>query len=250
VPEKDEKSCLVSDVVHPEDDISSPSRLQTKELEEVNLIKELFIDMITHDVKNQVSPMVGLSEILLEEYPKNKIIAAIHRSSTQTIKLIENAAVLSQVLQRENIQMEMISISDMIRSIMSEFEDYAKNYGVTISNEVPDDIRIASNPILRQIFTHYMEHALRYAKDGKRIVVSANTTDQELIVKVTDFGETILPEERERVFKRMVRLEGCNLNGTGKGLSVVKRIAEAHNGEVWVEPNLPRGNCFCLKLQM
>ena len=68
------------------------------------------------------------------------------------------------------------------------------------------------------------------------------------MVCVKDFGKTITEADRTAVFKRQVQLEDGEKRGRGLGLAIVKRIAEAHGGEVWVEPNTPTGNSFCLRI--
>ena len=80
------------------------------------------------------------------------------------------------------------------------------------------------------------------------LIIEALKTNNNIIIKVKDFGNTIPKGKREIIFERSVRLTKSNQHSSGLGLAIVKRIATAHDGEVWVEPNHPTGNSFCLKL--
>ncbi|MBC8193304.1 MAG: ATP-binding protein [FCB group bacterium] len=107
---------------------------------------------------------------------------------------------------------------------------------------------IKANPLIAEVFKNYISNAIKYARDGKRIVIESVIENQAVIVRVKDFGKTIAKADREQVFQRQVQLENGKERGRGLGLAIVKRIAAAHDGEVWVEPNTPKGNSFCLRI--
>lgn len=102
--------------------------------------------------------------------------------------------------------------------------------------------------IISEIFKNYISNALKYAYSGKRLIFEAFKDGNNIIIKAKDFGKTIPKNKRQIIFKRNIKLRQDSLYADGLGLAIVKSIAEAHNGEVWTEPNHPTGNSFCLRL--
>jgi signal transduction histidine kinase len=105
---------------------------------------------------------------------------------------------------------------------------------------------VNANPIISEVFRNYISNAIKYAKNGKKIIIDAIMEDGFVIVNVKDFGKTIEKKDLENIFIRNVQLD--KTKGRGLGLAIVKRIAEAHDAEVGVKPNKPTGNIFYIKL--
>jgi two-component system phosphate regulon sensor histidine kinase PhoR len=98
-----------------------------------------------------------------------------------------------------------------------------------------------------------VDNALKYAPDGKRVAIALSRSGGQLEVRVTDQGVGIAPEERKRIFERFVRGKGAvgkQVRGSGIGLALVKHIAEAHGGSVWVEDGSSRGSVFVFTIQI
>jgi two-component system sensor histidine kinase KdpD len=96
----------------------------------------------------------------------------------------------------------------------------------------------------------YIDNARKYSKPGTEIEVAVRVSHNEVIFSVHNFGSTIRIEDRERVFDRFFRsmdMRDC-VPGTGIGLSVVKKAAQAHHGHVWVISDDKEGTTFFLSL--
>ncbi|NQT62688.1 MAG: ATP-binding protein, partial [Candidatus Marinimicrobia bacterium] len=98
-----------------------------------------------------------------------------------------------------------------------------------------------------EVFSNYINNAIKYARKGKQIIVDSEKQGGFLIINVKDFGSAIPEEHRQKVFDRTYQIDDRKL-GRGLGLAIVKRIAEAHNAEVGVKPNDPTGNIFYIKI--
>ncbi|MBC8402760.1 MAG: sensor histidine kinase, partial [Candidatus Marinimicrobia bacterium] len=105
-----------------------------------------------------------------------------------------------------------------------------------------------ANPIIAEVFNNYISNAIKYAADGEKIIIAGKTVKGFLNIEVQDFGKTIRKEDRALIFIRKYQIESSNQRGRGLGLAIVKRIAEAHNAEVGIIPNKPKGNNFYLKI--
>lgn len=212
-------------------------------------LKDLTLDIITHDLKNPIALIYNFSELALAKTPDDHLLEQIYGSSSRLLKILDNTTVLSQTIYGESIPLETISLHKMLEEIVEESKPLASQVDMTIQLNCPLDLKVSANPILGEVFKNYISNAMKYAKQGKQILVQVEEKDG-IQISVMDLGDTIPESERENIFLRNVQLSTEKKVGRGLGLSIVKRIAEAHQAEVWVEPNTPRGNRFNLRLPL
>lgn len=222
-------------------------QIYSDELRQSNDMKELLLDIITHDLKNPAGVIYGFTKLLLEQDSTDQIVQSINESSDTLLKVIENATALAGVALGESIEKQDINLSRILQDVKTEFEPIAKHADIEIEFQSPGDVFIKANPIISEVFKNYLSNAIKYAKKGKRIILGIEEEDESVKVTITDFGETIPKESRKAIFLRQARLDK-EKRGRGLGLAIVKRIADAHGGKVWVEPNIPKGNRFCFEM--
>ncbi|MFQ6678525.1 MAG: PAS domain S-box protein [Fidelibacterota bacterium] len=225
-------------------------RLLSEQLTEANIMKETLLDVISHDLKNPAGVILGFAELLQEENGENDIVRGIRNSSKSLINVIENATILSKVTLGETVQFELLDLVKIIKDISEEFKPQFSNNGMQLDVNLPDSLPISGNQIIGEIFKNYLSNAIKYASDGKKVIINSKLTKKSVTILFNDLGTTIPVEERKIVFERGRQLGDGEKRGRGLGLAIVKRIAEAHNGQVWVEPNEPSGNRFCLRLPL
>jgi signal transduction histidine kinase len=219
-----------------------------KNLKESNSIKDLLLDVITHDLKNPCGTVYSLAELLYEDGSSDEIIEAIMNSSRKIIKVIDNATILAQTSCGDSIEMNELNLSEIINELIEEFGESVKSAGMAIDYKGNGEFLAQANPIISEVIKNYISNAIKYANTGKKIVIIAHRAKDEIIVKVKDYGVTIPITDRDRIFERLYQMGNGKSRGRGLGLSIVKRIIETHNGEAWVEPNKPSGNIFCFSL--
>jgi len=220
-------------------------KLSEDQLQEANSIKELLLDIITHDLKNPAGVIRGFAEIALEDGADQDILENIRHSSDSLLKVIENASVLSKVTIGDEIDKEQINLKELIEKIAKEFISSLDYTGMSLESHISEGLEITANPIIAEVFKNYLSNAIRYAKSGKRIIIESLLLDDCICVHVIDFGPPIPEEEYDHIFFRKYQLN--SERGMGLGLAIVKRIAEAHNAQVGVKANQPTGNIFYIK---
>ncbi len=210
-------------------------------------LKELLLDIITHDLRNPIASIYNFSELASSMLGDNEIIEHIHIGSTKLLKVLDNTTLLSQAVFGESIPLESINLCEMIQGTMDESAEQASKAEMSIEIDCPSDLTVRANPILAEIFKNYISNAIKYAASGKKIMVRVIIEDG-VIIRVEDFGKAIPEDQRSIVFDRNIQLAKEKKVGRGLGLAIVKKIAQVHNARVWVEPNTPRGNRFCIHL--
>jgi signal transduction histidine kinase len=215
-------------------------------LSQSNSMKDLLLDIITHDVKNPAGTILSAVELLKQEDMNDEVLGIIQKSCENLLKIISHATTLSKVAMDEDLKAEELNLYEMIEEIVAGFKSSLSYYDMAVDNKIPSGQRIQANSIIEEVFSNYISNAIKYAYSGKKIIIECKENDKYMDIFVKDFGETIPLDKRESVFIRNFQI--AETRGRGLGLSIVKKIAEAHHGYVWVEENMPKGNCFAIRI--
>ncbi len=220
------------------------------QLQESNSIKELLLDVIIHDLKNPAGVIFNMSEMLHEEQPENEMIELIASSSASLQKVMDHSSTLSRISIGDEIELQELNLSPIIHEVISGLDLLFQSEEMTVEINLPEILLAKVNPIISEIFQNYLTNTIRYASEGKKVIVQGSKTEESVLIEVMDAGNTIPEQNRESVFIRKMQLEAEKKRGSGLGLAIVKRIAEMHGAEVGVKPNHPRGNNFWLKIPL
>lgn len=221
-------------------------RSLSEQLSESNSMKELLLDVISHDLKNPAWMIKEFTEIAVENDPNNETLQEISLGTNNLLAIIANATTLSKVTVGDTIEKKELDLTNIINVIIQEFSPHLQYGEITLDMKIEKELIVTANPIIGEVFRNYISNAIKYAKSGKNVIIDANIETEYVIVNVKDFGKTIEKKNRENIFIRKVQLDKSK--GWGLGLAIVKRIAEAHDAEVGVKPNKPTGNIFFIKI--
>ncbi|MEE9189167.1 MAG: GAF domain-containing sensor histidine kinase, partial [Candidatus Neomarinimicrobiota bacterium] len=222
-------------------------RKLANELAETNDLKEMLLDVITHDLKNPAGVIKGMSDLAFDEDPANEMLEIIQNASEGLLKVISNAATLSKLSVGDTIALEKLDIVHIIKNVINEYAPFFKTTDLELITKLPDALIVNANPIISEVFRNYISNAIKYASIGKKIILSSRKTKSHITINIADFGNSIDRQDYELIFERKKQLKNKN-RGRGLGLAIVKKIAEAHNAFVGVKPNKPNGNIFYIKI--
>ncbi|NOZ59263.1 MAG: GAF domain-containing protein [Euryarchaeota archaeon] len=217
-------------------------------LKRSNQLKELFIDIMQHDLLTPLSVIRGVSDLLLTEDPDNEDLQIIRKSADRVIGMIENAAKLSRLESGEKLEMRPMDLGEVVRTAVEDSRRLFESAGMVVENRVSGPLPVRADPIIVDVFLNLLSNAAKYAREGGRVVIEAMDGEGRCTVMVRDFGPGIPDEDKGAIFTRFSRREKGGIKGTGLGLAIAKRIVELHGGRIWVEDNTPRGAVFCVQL--
>lgn len=217
------------------------------ELANANGMKELLLDVITHDLRNPAGVISSITDMLVSEDSANEMFELLQGSAESLMQVIENATVLSKLSIGENIAKEDIDLVPLLLALESEFSSPLATASMTINFKLPKSLTIVANPIIAEIPKNYISNAIKYSTAGGSIDIILRKEEGKVALRVEDAGPPIPNEMRESIFKRNVQLEEENRRGRGLGLAIVKRIAAEHDATVGIEDSPRGGNSFFLK---
>jgi len=225
-------------------------RQLSQELAESNNMKELLLDVMTHDLKNPAGVIASVTELLSESEDHREEIQLIHDSTDSLLQVIENASTLAQVTLGEEIERAPFDLTAFLDRTAIEFQPLFAAAGKSLTLNIARDLTIHANQIFTETVVNFLSNAVKYASPEDQVELAAGEKDNEVWIEVRDHGTTIPESNREAIFERRVQLAGGKRRGRGLGLAIVKRIVKAHGGRFGVRPNEPQGNIFYITIPM
>jgi two-component system sensor histidine kinase KdpD len=155
-------------------------------------------------------------------------------------------------LEASNVTLhtEPVIISKLVKGVVSELTTTLKGHPVDLSIQEQNTPMQCDRELLMMILTQYLDNAAKYSTPETPIEVRVRESNSELLLSVRNHGSLIRMQDRERVFERFYRGSEAkdHIPGTGVGLSIVKKAAEAHQGHVWVVSDEAEGTTFFLSM--
>jgi len=240
------------------DNMTSVLETRTADLEKLNAELsdktreiEQFVYTVSHDLKSPLVTQVGLIGCLREDLTRGDdqlITDLVNRLEGATLRMrhcIEDLLELSRVGQVGHTG-EMIDVGDLLKEIHQNLSSQLHSAGATL--HIQEDLPCITADRIRvlQLFENLIINAIKYAvnEDSTKIWVKSECSDGEIRFCVEDNGPGIASQYHEKVFTLFQRLDENNEDGTGIGLTAVRRIMEIHEGRVWLESEEGKGARF------
>jgi PAS domain S-box-containing protein len=225
-------------------------RQHAQRLEQANQLKQLFADILHHDLLGPASA-IQMSLQLLERHAPGSAtwtrqLAASQRSCRKLTQLIEDATRYVSVSASHDVEMRAQDLGVVLRSVLEEFELPLRERGARVSFAASDVYPARAHPMISEVFTNLLSNAIKYGRPGGEIGIGIEDLGREWKVSVSDTGEGIPDADKPKVFTRFERLRKDGVKGTGLGLAISKYIVDIHGGRIWIEDNPPGGSVFCV----
>jgi hypothetical protein len=217
-----------------------------------------FISGISHELRAPLSSIRSFSEILtnyedIDSATKKEFLHIINSESERLTQLTD------EILDAVRIEsgkihwhMDNVDLIDVIQTAFRSMIPITNNKGLLMETNIPGrvhPVRGDKNKLL-QVMLNLISNAVKFTPHGK-ILIGVEEMADEVKVYVSDTGEGVYPEEKEKIFEDFYRI-GDDLvgrpKGSGLGLSIAKKIINAHGGNIWVNSELGKGSTFSFTL--
>jgi two-component system sensor histidine kinase KdpD len=218
-------------------------------------LRAAVMDALGHEFKNPLATVQTASSGLLELGGLNAMQCELARLiESETIRLNElcTRLLLTAKLEAEQVGLKtsQVSVNELISEVLASRTAEQIRDRIEIELEDPELAICVDRGLVAMILAHYIDNARKYSASGTPVRIAARASLAEVVISVRNFGSIVRNEDRERIFDRFYRAAGLmdSIPGTGIGLSVVKKAAEAHHGHVWVKSDEMDGTTFFLSL--
>lgn len=247
-----------------------------KELQEANAVleklneeyvnasaaKSNFLANMSHEIRTPINAILGMDEMILRECEDKDILSYandIDSAGRQLLSLVNDILDFTKIesgkLELHPVEYELFSVMEdcyniiLLRAKRKELQVLVENDHTLPEYLLGDEVRI------RQVVTNLLTNAVKYTRDGyvKLSFRYETVSDEEitLIIEVKDTGIGIPKESLPDLFvefKRIDELHNRNIEGTGLGLNIVKKLVEMMNGTIEVDSELGVGSTFTVKI--
>ncbi|OGW85241.1 MAG: hypothetical protein A3C35_04735 [Omnitrophica bacterium RIFCSPHIGHO2_02_FULL_46_11] len=230
------------------------------QIRKLEKLRQEFVANVSHELRTPLTSIMGFVETLLsgaiQEPDRAKHFLKMMEEDAQRLKrLIDGLLELSRIESREIIlKQEPIDLKDEIAKVVAQFEPFLKQKKVAVENNISkqETLRVtADRDRLKQVLINLLDNAIKFNREGGRIILKAERNGNQVRVSIEDTGVGIAREAIPRVFERFFRVDEARsreAGGAGLGLSIVKHIIEAHGGTVSCNSELGKGSQFFFTL--
>jgi signal transduction histidine kinase len=222
--------------------------------------KDDFISAVSHELRTPLTSIRMYSEMLEKNWVKSEdkltdYYRNMRQESERLSRLIENVLDFSRIQRgRKKYTFKIGNINKCIADVVKIMRPYAAQRGFSIKMELGQvEQTTFDNDAVTQIAVNLLDNAVKYAHDAedKTITVRTRSDKQFTLIEVEDHGPGVPHRQRKKIFEQFYRsgAEGTReTTGTGLGLALVKKFAQAHNGFVDIFSAKPTGAIFRVAL--
>lgn len=231
-------------------------------LDESEQEKSMMIAQLSHDIKTPITSIQatveGILDGVIKEEEQVHYLTTIGRQTERLNKLVEELDVLTlnaQPRTDSDNEAEIIFLDQLLIEAMSEFQLLIEQEERDIYIQVsPESAKMKSHyDKLSRILVNLLNNAFKYSDPGTKVEVVAQLTEQDLTISVKDEGQGIAPEDLDKIFKRLYRVEtsrNMKTGGHGLGLAIAQELAHQLGGEITVESQYGLGSTFTVRLNL
>lgn len=230
---------------------------KNQQLLRINADLDNFIYTASHDLKAPIANLEGLLTLLdpkirisLTEREQD-LLEMMHQSIKRfkkTIKDLTDIAQMQKELEEETA--EVVNLAPLLKDIQADISNLIKETSTQISTQLEVEEFGYNQKNLRSILHNLITNAIKYSQPGRapQINISTHRLGDYIVMKIADNGQGIPEKHHERIFSLFKRLHK-NIEGSGMGLYIVKRILENSGGRIEVESEVGKGSVFTLYLR-
>ncbi len=228
-----------------------------RQLHELNDLKNKFLGIAAHDLRNPLSAVRGMSELLLEVEmdgaQRKEFYEAMYRASNEMLRLVNDLLDVS-VIESGKLEMRLKkgSMAQLIRARMKLLAPAAEAKAIRLEPVIPDLSESMFDPDrLAQVVDNLLSNAIKFSPAGSVIRVTLAERSNAIALSVRDQGPGLSAEDREKLFGTFQKLSAQPTGGeksTGLGLAIVKKIVDAHGGSIVVTSEPGTGAEFTVTL--
>jgi signal transduction histidine kinase len=232
------------------------------ELVKLNDLKNQFLGMAAHDLRNPISVILSYSDFLLEEAGETlgeehrRFLATIRKSSDFMLSMLNDLLDITKIESgRLELELETVDLTDLIEHnvVLNRVLAAKKTIGIRFQHAEDLPPTPVDRGKIDQVLNNLISNAVKFSPAGTTVTVHAFRSGDHVTVSVKDEGPGIPEGDRQKLFQPFSRTSVKSTGGeksTGLGLAIVKKIILGHRGKIWVESGIGTGSTFYFSLPL
>ena len=233
----------------------------TTEQEKEERERRLFVSNVSHELRTPLtsvkSYLEALDEGALSEPVAPDFIKVSLDETNRMMRMVTDLLHLSRIDNAtSHLDVELINFTAFITFILNRFDqirgqDEEKKYELVRDYPITSVWIEIDTDKMTQVIDNILNNAIKYSPDGGKITVTMKTTDDQMILSISDQGLGIPKQDLPRIFDRFYRVDRARSRaqgGTGLGLAIAKEIIKQHEGFIWAKSEYGKGSTFTIVL--
>ena len=233
----------------------------TTEQEKEERERRLFVSNVSHELRTPLtsvkSYLEALDEGALSEPVAPDFIKVSLDETNRMMRMVTDLLHLSRIDNASShLDVELINFTAFITFILNRFDqirgqDEEKKYELVRDYPITSVWIEIDTDKMTQVIDNILNNAIKYSPDGGKITVTMKTTDDQMILSISDQGLGIPKQDLPRIFDRFYRVDRARSRaqgGTGLGLAIAKEIIKQHQGFIWAKSEYGKGSTFTIVL--
>ena len=226
-------------------------RRTVAELAEANRLKDIFTDILRHDLLNPANAMMLWIDVLVHretDPAKTEMLKRVKQSAASLVEMTNNAARLARITSGHKLECGEADPVQLLRSLLPELEHLVADKNMELVDQSGEGFTARFSPTVKDVFANLISNAIKYSPKGTRIEVMVTAEDSCWLLSVKDQGPGVPDQHKSGIFNRFERLDKEGVEGSGLGLTITREIVRLHGGEIWVEDNPTGGSNFRVRI--
>ncbi len=233
----------------------------TTEQEKEERERRLFVSNVSHELRTPLtsvkSYLEALDEGALSEPVAPDFVKVSLDETNRMMRMVTDLLHLSRIDNAtSHLDVELINFTAFITFILNRFDqirgqDEEKKYELVRDYPITSVWIEIDTDKMTQVIDNILNNAIKYSPDGGKITVTMKTTDDQMILSISDQGLGIPKQDLPRIFDRFYRVDRARSRaqgGTGLGLAIAKEIIKQHKGFIWAKSEYDKGSTFTIVL--
>jgi signal transduction histidine kinase len=226
------------------------------DLERIQRLRQNMVADIAHELRTPLSNLKGYLEAINDGVikPNKATIRSLNEEAAALSHLVADLQELSLADAGElTIIKQPEDIIKLIKETVTSSHAKARAKGLRITTDLPGQLPLLNIDAhwIKQVLGNLLDNAIEHTSKGSQISVAADEQNDMVAITVADTGEGIPPEDLPLIFERFYRVDKSRARttgGSGLGLTIAKRLVEAHGGTITAKSEVGKGSCFTLTL--
>ncbi|MBN2065926.1 MAG: PAS domain S-box protein [Candidatus Thermoplasmatota archaeon] len=229
---------------------------RTAEINSLLKRKDEFIIQLGHDLKSPLTPLIGLLPMVMEREDDPQLLELLNVIS-RNIQYMRDLVVKTLQLERLNSpttlpNIDMVNLLEIVDDLVQNKQLVFEQKHLAVEVKIDKNVVVQADHIqLKELVDNLLTNAVKFTPDGGHIIIHAKNGKKEAVVSVSDTGTGMTKEQINRSFETFYKVDPArhDLESSGLGLPICKRIVEKHGGKLWAESDgLGKGTTFYFTL--
>lgn len=234
---------------------------KNSKLAQLNDLKNKFLGMASHDLRNPISTIQGFSKIMLDhgetlaEDAKKEFLQSIHKVSNDMLALLGDLLNISTIESGKlDLQLKTGSFQQLVEERVRMYQVIAERKNIATHLDIEEITNFSFDAHrISQVIDNLLSNAIKFSPAGKEIYIWLGQKNGQAKFSVRDQGPGISPEDQDKLFKHFQKLKArptADESSHGLGLAIAKKMVEAHEGKITVQSKPGSGATFSFEIPL